>query len=211
MVLNNAHALYFLPLHLLCDLCFRNFILDTCGSQSQDSRDKLLAAFISKDDVLRLLRAPETKHINDAVVKEVMRKLTNIVTHTDIQNACDDVGISVKGYSAIHRLLKDALMRKGIVENLFPAPHKVKLAKNVSNEDVFSKLGEYMHVEDTMHISGLSKKKPPQRRKGSNTSTQANVLDEKGFPYTKFNNIFVDLKKLQRAMISFYRLSPEGL
>ena len=68
-----------------------------------------------------------------------------------------------------------------------------------------------MYVEATMHISGLSKKKPPQRRKGSNTSAQADVLDERGFPYTKFNKIFVDLKKLQRAMISFYHLSPEGL
>ena len=96
-----------MPLHLVYDLCFRNFIQDTCGSQSQDSRDKLLATFISKDDVLRLLHAPETKHINDAVVKEVMRKLTNLVMHTDIQNACDDVGISVKGYSAIQRCLDE--------------------------------------------------------------------------------------------------------
>ena len=102
-------------------------------------------------------------------------------------------------------------MKKGIAENLFPVPRMVKLAKNASNEDVFSKLGDYIHVEATMNILGLSKKKPPQRRKGSNTSTQANVLNEKGFPYTKFNNIFVDLKKLQRAMISFYHLSPEGL
>lgn len=161
--------------------------------------------------MLRLLRAPGRNHIRNAVVKEVMRKYSNIVTHTDVQNVCDEVGISTKGYGAIHRLLKDALMKRGITENLFPVPHKVKLAKNVSNEDVFSKLGEYMHVEDTMHSLGLLKKKPSQHRTSSNISKQGNIIEPKGFPYTKFNNIFVDLKKLQRAMITFYNLSAEGL
>ena len=172
----------------------------------------LLASFVYKDNFVCLLCAPEAKHINDVVIKEVMRKFTNLVMHPDIQNACDEVGVSIKGYNAIHRLLKHALlMKKGVAKNLFPVLCMVKLLKNISNEDVFSKLGEYMHVEATMHILGLSKKKPPQRWKGSNTSKQANVLEKRGFPYTKFSNIFVELTKLQRAMISFYHLSPEGL
>ena len=118
-------------------MCLRNFIQEVCGSQSQDSRGNLLASFLSKDNIISLLQTPGAKNINDVVTKEVMRKFSNIVTHTDVQNTCDDVGISTKGYNAIHRLLKDALIKKGITENLFPVPRMVKVAKNVSNEDVF--------------------------------------------------------------------------
>ena len=192
-------------------LSLRNFFHDTCGSQTQVSRDRLLASFLSKDDFLRILCAPESKHIKIAVTKEVMRNLSNLVTHVDVQNVCDEVGISNKGYAAIHRLLKDSLMKRGITENIFPVPRMVKLAKTVSNEDVYSKLGEYMHVEDTMYIDSGLKKNPSKRQKTSKLSSQAVLFEEKGFPYSKFNIIFVDLKKLQRAMVTFYRLSPAGL
>ena len=36
------------------------------------------------------------------------------------------------------------------------------------------------------------------------------VVEDKGFVYTRFNNIFVDMVKLQQAMISFYKLPQEG-
>ena len=32
----------------------------------------------------------------------------------------------------------------------------------------------------------------------------------KFFDYHQFNNIFVDLRRLQRAMVKFYALSPQG-
>ncbi|KAI5077387.1 hypothetical protein GOP47_0007211 [Adiantum capillus-veneris] len=82
-----------------------------------------------------------------------MRKLRNVVNDDDVQQACDEAGISTKAYQAIFQLLKDALKEHGIVENLFPVPHKVKLAKKATNEDVFSRIGTYLHIEDTMPTS----------------------------------------------------------
>ena len=58
-----------------------------------------------------------------------MSKFSNLVTGFDVQNVCDDVGISRNGYHAIHQLLKDALRKQGIIENLFLVPKRVKLKK----------------------------------------------------------------------------------
>lgn len=50
-------------------LCFlvRNFIQETCGSQSQEDRVHLLSTCLKKIDVIALLRVPRGKHINAAV------------------------------------------------------------------------------------------------------------------------------------------------
>ena len=64
--------------------------------------------------------------IREAITKEVMKKIYNLVSNIDIQSACDEAGISTKGYEAIHQLLKDALRTKGITENVFLSPKKVR-------------------------------------------------------------------------------------
>ena len=68
-----------------------------------------------------------------------------------------------------------------------------------------------------MVIPGLQKKggakkqrlgkKSGARSKSAPTTNFITV--EKGFDYTQFNNIFVDVQKLQQAMVAFYRLHAE--
>ena len=82
------------------------------------------------------------------------------------------------------------------------------IAKRVSNEDVLRRLGDYLYIEDTMPLQ------PPRNRsqegkgrgKGSNRLASS-VLQTEGFVYTKLNNIFVDLIRLQQSMAIFYNLS----
>lgn len=107
----------------------KNFIQEACGSESLHDRVNLLTSCITKADIISILRAPKGNRINAAATSEVMHRLANIVSDTDVQKTCDDVGISQKGYVAIHQLLKDALRERGITENLFPLPHRVNLAK----------------------------------------------------------------------------------
>lgn len=168
----------------------------------------MLSSCLKKADVIALLRAPRGKHINDAVTKEVMRKFSNLVTDVDVQNACDEVGISTKGYTALHGLLKDALRERGITENVFPVPRKVKLARRASNEDVTLRIGHYLHIEETMP-SSIFVQSPQRAKKATNAKNRADNID-KGFPYSMSNNIFVDLKKLQQAMAVFYALPSNG-
>ena len=178
----------------------------------------MFCSLLKKEDVLKIIHAPQSKYILEAVTKDVMSKFSNLVTSFDVQNICDDVGISRNGYHAIHQLLKDALRKQGITENLFPVPRKVKLAKKVSDADVFSRLGPYYFVEDTMVIPGLQKKGGAKKQRlGKKSGARSKsapatnfITEEKGFDYTQFNNIFVDVRKLQQAMVAFYRLPAAG-
>lgn len=178
----------------------------------------MFCSLLKKEDVLNIIHAPQSKYILEAITKDVMSKFSNLVTSFDVQNTCDDVGISRNGYHAIHQLLKDALRKHGITENLFPVPKKVKLAKKVSDADVLNRLGPYYFVEDTMVLPSLQKKGGEKKQRlgkksgacsKSTPATNFITAEEKGFEYTQFNNIFVDVRKLQQAMVEFYRLPVE--
>ncbi len=97
-----------------------------CGSLRQEDRCNLLLGCISKEDILYIIRCDEKgKRIKDAITKEILKKISNLVSEDDVQRACDAVGISTNAYHALHALLKDALRERGITENLFPIPHRI--------------------------------------------------------------------------------------
>ena len=142
-----------------------------------------------------------------------MKFFHNLVSDIDIQSACDEAGISTKGYEAIHQLLKDALRTKGITENVFLAPKKVRFSKKVSDADILEKLGTYQYVEDTMIIPSLKSKGGQKKQTCGKIFAMVHIskeVEDKGFAYTRFNNIFVNMVKLQQAMITFYKLPQEG-
>lgn len=172
-----------------------------CGSLRQEDRCNLLLGCISKEDILYIIRCEKGKHMKDAITKEILKKISNLVSKDDVQRACDAVGISTNAYHALHGLLKDALRERDIMENLFPIPQKVRLAKKANNDLVRKSLGEYLHIEGSMMYSSTSAKSRGNS-KGGNAA--------KFFGYHQFNNIFVDLKRLQQAMVKFYALSPQG-
>ena len=108
----------------------------------------------------------------------------------DVVNACDEEGISIKGYRPLYHLLGDCLCQKGILSNVFPSPKRLSTTKNVCTFDVVVKLGEYHHFDNTISIASWEKTK----------STLGQYL----FNYNEFDNLFVDLHRLQIAMINFY-------
>ena len=65
-------------------------------------------------------------------------------------------------------------------------PYSVTLAKKIANLDVATMLGGYHYVQDEMPLSA-----------------------SKRFAYNKFNNVFINLQTLQRAIISYYGLTIE--
>ena len=90
----------------------------------------------------------------------------------------------------MYRLLGDCLCQKGLLSNVFPCPKRLSTTKNVCKFDVVDKLSEYYHFDDTICIVGWGKTK----------STLGQYL----FNNNEFNNLFVDLHRLQIAMIKFY-------
>ena len=105
-------------------------------------------------------------------------------------NACDDVKISTNQYKVLYQFLGDCLCQKGILSNVFPSPKRLSTTKNVCTFDVVVKLGEYHHFDNTISIASWEKTK----------STLGQYL----FNYNEFDNLFVDLHRLQIAMINFY-------
>ena len=77
-------------------------------------------------------------------------------------------------------------------KSIFPAPKKLRFAKRTCNDELKHKIGEFMCVNDTLTIAAW----------GKNRGKDGNIA----FVYNEFNNIFVDLQRLQRAMILFYGL-----
>ena len=53
---------------------------------------------------------------------EVLKDVTKIISNDEVQNICDEVVISTKGYNALYPLLKDTLRTHGITKSIFPAP-----------------------------------------------------------------------------------------
>lgn len=69
---------------------------------------------------------------------------------------------------------------------LLPTPYSIALARRCANSDVASLFGGYKWIDDAMPLT-----------KG------------KSFIYNKFNNVYVDVQKLQEAMIRFYGLTHD--
>ena len=159
-----------------------------CGSLRQEDRCNLLLGCIAKEDILFIIRSEKGKHMKDAITKEIMKKISNLVSEDDVQRACDTVGIGTNAYHALHGMLKDALRERGITENLFPIPHRVRLAKKANNDLIRESLGEYLHIEGSMMYSS-TRAKSHGNSKGGNAPNGTKFFD-----YHQFNNIFVDLK-----------------
>lgn len=167
---------------------------EACGS-SDEGWKNLLRACVKPSDVKELLQDPMYNAIQKKIRGDVFKDLSNLLSSSDTQYACDEAGISTKGYEAIHNVVKDAFRMNGLICNMFPAPKRVRLAKRINNDDVRETLGDYYHVEGTLTLTSPKGK--------------ANISPIV-FQYNSFNNIFVDLIRLQKAMVKFYRFPSHG-
>lgn len=174
---------------------YRNFLQEVCGSNDEGWK-ALLKGIVDPEDVLSIITDPRRPKIRKAVVKNVVGEIATTIDSSSIQRACDEAGISVKGYQAIRQVVKDAFFKQGISGTLFPTLKAVHSIKRINNDDVHHAIGEYFHIEDTLALNtGLNKKK-------NKTCTI--------FEYNVYNNIFVHVERLQQAMVKFYNLPLEG-
>lgn len=156
----------------------------------------MLKGIVDPQDVLSIISDPRRPKIRKAVVENVVSEITTAIDSSSIQRACDEAGISIKGYQAIRQVVKDAFLKQGIGGTLFPTLKAIHNIKRINNDDVQHAIGEYFHVEDTLTLNiGLNKKK-------KKTCTI--------FEYNVYNNIFVHVERVQQAMVKFYNLPPEG-
>ena len=72
----------------------------------------------------------------DVFANEILNDITNILNCEEVQNACDEVGISMEVYQAFYQLLKDTILKKGIKKSIFLVSRKLRLAKQTCNDDV---------------------------------------------------------------------------
>ena len=86
-----------------------------------------------------------------------MKDVTELMSNDEVQNVCDEVGISTKGYNALYQLLKDTLCTHGITKSIFNVPKKIRFAKRTCNDDLKHKIREFMHSNDTLTIATWGK------------------------------------------------------
>ena len=98
---------------------------------------------------------------------------------------CDSARISFKTYEALYQVITLGHKKKGL-SRLLPTPYSVSLSKKCAKNDVASLLGGFQCVHDAMPLD-----------------------NSKSFCYNKFNNVYIDLLKLQESMIRFYGLTQE--
>lgn len=77
---------------------------------------------MKRRDIVSVIRDPKWKKLRVLFTNEVLKDVTKIISSDEVQNVCDEVGISTKGYNALYQLLKDTLRTHGITKSIFPPP-----------------------------------------------------------------------------------------
>ena len=158
----------------------RCFLQEICGSNDETWRD-IVKEILAPEDILSIISDAHHPKIRKAVVAKVVSEITSCIDSQSIQHACDDAGISMKGYHAICQVIKDTFLRQGIGGSLFPTLKLIQSVKCINNDDVQQAIGEYFHIEDKLTLDMGSKKK-------NKTATI--------FEYNAYNNIFVNVEML---------------
>lgn len=185
--MKQAYEKPFIPLLLLCLLPSRNVAGEMMGCEGGATATKagLLKHVVKLSDILKLLEDPSNK-LAKIIQGRVFTELQHMVSPVEIMDACDSGGVSRKGYEAIYRVFTLAHREKGVLRPMLPTPYSVTMARKCANADVASMLGGYRYVNDAMPVSTF-----------------------KCFQYHEFNNVYIDVQTLQRAMIVYYGLTYE--
>lgn len=156
--------------------------------QKSEERVKLLNETMSKTDFVKILQLPENNSIKTFVLKKLLEDFKS-VTPSQIVETCDTVGVSRRGYRALSKLWYQKLSVEKFKPFGLPRPHRVVKARQELNLQIPEVFGDYFHIEGSM---------PFEKQKKCGV-----------FEYNSFNNIWVDIKRVQTAMIKFYGLTVE--
>ncbi|MCO5567203.1 hypothetical protein L7F22_020891 [Adiantum nelumboides] len=155
-----------------------------CQNTDKEARISLLKNFIRPQDILDMISNPSNSKTVEMLQKHFFQKLNAIVTARDMLDVCDAAGISRKGYEGIYRIITLGLRAKGFTASMLPTSYCITMAKKSANRDIASVFGGFKWVEESMPMSAFN-----------------------SFQYDTFNNVYIDMEPLQRAMIQFYGLT----
>lgn len=156
-----------------------------CSNATNAVRAALLQHIIKSQDIVEILAHPSSVKTRAVLQELFFQDINNIATPIDILGICDVAGISRKGYEAIYRTITLGLREKGFKKSILPTPYSITMARKSANREVGGMLGGFRWVEADMAMSAST-----------------------SFKYNTFNNIYLDLECLERAMIQYYDLTP---
>lgn len=140
-------------------------------------------------------------HVETKIANNVLKSIGDSVGPDKILAACDQAGVSHRGYGAIYKAVKGPIERlnKDIKANILPIPYHVKLLRKELNANLPQFVGEYYHVQGRMTLPTTSKK-----TKKTDEIRKDVVLTEK-------NSLFTDLEVVQQSMVIFYGITEIGM
>lgn len=152
-----------------------------------EERVLLLNETMNRLDIIKLLKMPENQKMRKLVLQELLQDMNSVVKPSQIVEECDRVGVSRRGYRALSGLWFKNLKNQKFKPFGLPRPHNVMNIRNQMNRKIPNYFGEYYHIEGSMPYEKQKKKS--------------------FFEYNAFNNIWMDLKKVQIAMVQLYGIS----
>ena len=80
---------------------------EATGGAAVDDYGNILSACMKRRDIVSVICDPKWKKLRVLFTNEVLKDVTKIISSDEVQNVCDEAGISTKGYNALYQLLKD--------------------------------------------------------------------------------------------------------
>ena len=168
--------------------------------ESQNRTAVALARILSRHEGVALASQPAMAHVQSDIAKNVLKSIGKSIGPDKILAACDQAGVSHRGYGALYKSVKAPIagLNKGVSGSILPSPYHVKLLRQELNANLPQYIGEYYHAEGRLTLPASSKK-----NKKSEDMVKEVVLTEK-------NSLFTDPEVVQRSMVIFYGITKEG-
>ena len=169
----------------------REFISQVSGLDMNvcEDRVQLFNETMNKSDIIKVLLLKENTLLRKNVLKELLKEMHSVVDATQMVETCDTVGVSRRGYRALSGVWFKNLKQHRVRAFGLPRANKVAQARTLQNLDIPKYFGDYFHIEDSM---------PYEKNKRKST-----------FHYTIYNNIWMDLRKIQIAMVKMYGITVD--
>jgi hypothetical protein len=140
---------------------------------------------LKRKEVLGIVHHPDNSNLREKVIAMASHDLRDEISAPEIVNACDTGGISRMGYQSIFGLVRKN--KRVASMHVLPKPMHVRVSRIEATKKVHDLIGTYKCIEEKMTLK-----------------------DGVEFQFNAQNNIFLDVKKVQAAMIKLYSLSLNG-
>ena len=140
-------------------------------------KEQFLNELINKSDVLSLLKLSGNQQVKKFLLRDLLKDMNLLVNPSQIQEVCDTIGVSRKGYRSISNIWFQVLRYYKIKAFGLPRPQKVGKFRLFLNAKILENFGDYDHIDGAM----------PFDKGGIKCS----------FEYNVFNNIWMNVRKFK--------------